>query len=134
MLFLLQHLQHFFVFVPPSIRLDPTQIDPVTGVATTVGSWLVKITASGGPTMVSYSTLIPDAPATCIGRFPNGALPWPATPDATPSTTFACGIARPGLNVAPAMTALLSAVILFLMPLNTARICVYTGDFLGEPG
>ena len=88
-----------------AIRLDPTQIDPVTGVATTVGSWLVKITASDGPTMVSYSTLIPDAPATCIGRFPNSALPWPPTPDATPSTTFACGIARPGLNVAPAVAA-----------------------------
>jgi hypothetical protein len=86
-----------------AIRLDPAQIDPFTGVATTVGSWLVKVSPSDTPTMVSYSSLIPDLPATCIGRFPNGALPWPPTPNAMPTTTFPCGIARTGLNVAPAV-------------------------------
>ena len=85
------------------IRLDPTQIDPLTGVATTVGSWLVKVTPDNSSTMVSYSVLIPDAPATCVGRFSNSQLPWPPAPNATPSFTFPCGITRAGVNVAPAI-------------------------------
>jgi hypothetical protein len=85
-----------------AIRLDPNTIDPFTGVATTVGSWLVKISDEGS-SMVSFTALIPDAPSTCIGRFPNSMLPWPPTPDATPSTMFPCGIPRTGLNVAPAV-------------------------------
>jgi hypothetical protein len=85
------------------IKLDPTQTDPFTGVATTVGSWLVKVTKGNVTSFVSYSTLIPDTPVTCIGRFPNSMLPWPPSPNAVPTTTFPCGIARAGVNVAPAI-------------------------------
>jgi hypothetical protein len=86
-----------------AIKLDPTQIDPFTGVETTVGSWLVKVRPDGTSAMVSFSVLIPDAPTTCVGRFPNSQLPWPPSPTAMPTTTFPCGIARVGLNVAPAI-------------------------------
>ena len=85
------------------IKIDPTQVDPFTGVATTVGSWLVRVDADDNPTMVSYSILIPDAPATCIGRFRNSQLPWPPSPTAMPTTQFPCGLARAGVNVAPAI-------------------------------
>ncbi len=95
-----------FVSGPPSadsngniyynvIRLDVTE--------TTIGSWLVKVAPDNSTSKVSYATLIPDAPATCIGRFPNSALPWPPSPTATPSFMFPCGIARAGVNVAPAI-------------------------------
>jgi hypothetical protein len=87
------------------IQIDPTQIDPVTGVATTIGSWLVKVTAGNVTSMVSYSTLIPDAPATCIGRFSNAQLPWPPSPDTQPTTMFPCGLPRVGVNIAPAVSA-----------------------------
>jgi hypothetical protein len=85
------------------IRIDPAQPDPFTGAATTVGSWLVKVRPDNSTTMVSYSVLIPDAPTTCIGRFPNSALPWPPNPTAMPSTQFPCGMVRAGVNVAPAI-------------------------------
>ena len=85
------------------IRLDPTQPDPFTGASTTVGSWLVKVRPDNSTTMVSFAALIPDAPATCIGRFSNSQLPWPPSPTATPTTTFPCGIVRAGVNVAPAI-------------------------------
>jgi hypothetical protein len=85
------------------IQIDPKQPDPFTGVATTIGSWLVKVTKGNVTSIVSYSTLIPDAPVTCIGRFPNSQLPWPPSPNATPTTMFPCGIARTGVNVAPAV-------------------------------
>jgi hypothetical protein len=77
------------------IQIDSTQ--------TTVGSWLVKVRPDNSTTMVSYSALIPDAPSTCVGRFSNSQLPWPPSPTATPSTQFPCGIARAGVNVAPAI-------------------------------
>jgi len=85
------------------IKLDPTQISPFTGAATTVGSWLVKVQPDDSTSMVSFSTLIPNAPATCIGRFSNSQLPWPPSPTAQPTTMFPCGIARAGVNVAPAI-------------------------------
>lgn len=85
------------------IQIDPTQPDPFTGTATTVGSWLVRVDPDDNPTKVSYSTLIPDAPSTCIGRFPNSQLPWPPSPSAMPTTHFPCGLTRAGVNVAPAI-------------------------------
>ena len=85
------------------IKNDPTQIDPFTGVETTVGSWLVKVRPNNSTSMVSFTTLIPDAPTTCVGRFTNDQLPWPPSPTAMPTTTFACGMARAGVNVAPAI-------------------------------
>src|SRR5262249_38207223 len=65
--------------------------------------WLVEVRPDNSTTMVSYSALIPDAPATCIGRFSNSQLPWPPSPTATPSAQFPCGIVRAGVNVAPAI-------------------------------
>jgi hypothetical protein len=89
------------------IRIDPTQFDPFTGTATTVGSWLVKVRPDNTTSMVSFSALIPDAPPAtgnnCIGRFSNSQLPWPPSPTATPTTMFPCGIVRAGVNVAPAI-------------------------------
>ena len=85
------------------IKLDLANINPFTGGGTAVGSWLVKVTPSNDVSMVSYSVLVPDKPTTCIGRFPNSALPWPPSPDAMPTTMFDCGIARAGINVAPAI-------------------------------
>ena len=89
------------------IRIDPTQPDPFTGAETTVGSWLVKVGPDNTTSLVSLSTLIPDAPPAtgnnCIGRFSNSLLPWPPSPTATPSTMFPCGIVRAGVNVAPAI-------------------------------
>jgi hypothetical protein len=86
-----------------ALRIDPTQTDPFTGTATTVGSWLVQVNPDNSTNMVSFGTLIPDAPATCIGRFSNAVLPWPPSPNAMPTTMFPCGIARAGVNVAPAI-------------------------------
>src|SRR5262249_11883687 len=85
------------------IRIDPTQPDPFTGTSTTVGSWLVKVRPDNSTTMVSYAALVPDAPATCIGRFLNSELPWPPSPTAMPTAQFPCGIVRAGVNVAPAI-------------------------------
>jgi hypothetical protein len=106
------------------IKIDPTNIDPFTGVATSVGSWLVKVTPDDTTSIVSYATLIPDAPNAgdvsnpstwaCVGRFPNSLLPWPpgpvgpdpllpADPNRFPTARLACGIVRAGVNVAPAI-------------------------------
>jgi outer membrane protein assembly factor BamB len=68
-------------------------------------AWLVKITPQGTATRVSYTTLVPGAPAptdVCTGEFPASTLPWPPSPTATaPSIT--CGAQRAGINVAPAV-------------------------------
>lgn len=71
------------------------------------GAWLVKITPNDVTSVVSYSTLVPGAPAanatTCAGRFTGSAsLPWPPSPTAVPPTTL-CGSQRPGVNVAPVL-------------------------------
>lgn len=65
-------------------------------------SWLVRIGANGGVSRVSYTALVPDAPATCFVPFPETSLPWPPSPDATPAQV-PCGIQRVGINVAPAV-------------------------------
>jgi len=71
-----------------------------------INAWLVKITPADTASMVSFSALLPGAPAAggqCPGRF-TGAnpLPWPPTSSAVPATTQ-CGSQRPGVNVAPAI-------------------------------
>jgi hypothetical protein len=87
------------------IGLAPrAQGDPWTANDTT-GAWLVKITPADVATIVSYATLVPNAPAaasvTCPGRFTTSAsLPWPPSPTAIPPAT-SCGSQRPGVNVAP---------------------------------
>src|SRR5215472_3731406 len=50
------------------------------------GAWLVKITPGKSMQTVSYGTLVPGAPTQCDG-------------------TSACGSQRPGINVAPAISA-----------------------------
>jgi hypothetical protein len=76
------------------------------------GAWLVKVTAGDAATMVSYSALIPGAPAggsnTCPGTFFNlndkgASLPWPPSSTAVPPTQI-CGSQRPGVNIAPAVS------------------------------
>jgi hypothetical protein len=77
------------------------------------GAWLVKVTPSDTTTMVSYATLIPGAPQgssnNCPGTFFNlndggASLPWPPSPSAVPPTQT-CGSQRPGVNIAPAVSA-----------------------------
>jgi hypothetical protein len=84
-----------------AIKLDPN--DPWG--TDVVDAWLVKIAKNGHISKVSFSTLIPGAPAAtdqCSVQFPASQLPWPPSPDAVPPTTD-CGSQRPGINVAPAV-------------------------------
>ena len=70
-----------------------------------IDSWLVKVTSAGTITKVSYSTLVPDAPAAdalCERTFANADLPWPPSPTAVPPTTR-CGPVRAALNIGPAI-------------------------------
>jgi hypothetical protein len=74
-----------------------------------VSAWLVKVTAAGVSSTVSYATLVTGAPAgnatNCPGRFGSAdPLPWPPSPGAVPATR-PCGSQRPGVNVAPAIAA-----------------------------
>lgn len=87
--------------------VDPATADPWFG-ADVAGAWLVKVTASGTASVVTYASLVPGAPTasatTCPGRFSSEALPWPPTPTAVPATQL-CGSQRPGVNVGPAIAA-----------------------------
>lgn len=74
-------------------------------------AWLVKITASDTASIVTYATLIPNAPAgsatTCPSTFfalndGGASLPWPPSVNAVAPTQW-CGSQRPGLNIAPAV-------------------------------
>jgi hypothetical protein len=75
-----------------------------------VAAWLVKVTSGDTATVVTYATLIPNAPpatGNCPGTFYPGiydtsALPWPPSPTAMP-TPVLCGSQRPGVNLAPAI-------------------------------
>lgn len=77
------------------------------------GAWLMKVDATDAASMVSYATLVPNAPpatsSLCPGTFfnlgDNGAsLPWPPSSTATAPTEL-CGSQRPGINIAPAVGA-----------------------------
>ena len=79
-----------------------------------VGAWLVKIAPDDTSTFATFASLNPDAPPgtslTCPGTFgnltPQPALPWPPSPTAVaPFYPTACGSQRPGINVAPAVSA-----------------------------
>jgi uncharacterized protein (TIGR03437 family) len=69
-------------------------------------SWLVKVTAGGVVTMVTYQTLTSSqAPASgsqCVTSFDSSQLPWPPSTTAAPQTST-CGSQRAGLNVSPAV-------------------------------
>ena len=98
------------------MQLDGSAKDPWADGVDVPNSWLVKITASGVPTAVPWSSLvtgvdtegnaIPAATAQCPWRYPNSALPWPVLkPDGTPAApdTVTCGSQRPPVNTAPAI-------------------------------
>src|SRR5262249_8847329 len=73
-------------------------------------SWLVKVTTSGTVTKVRYVDLMAPAnpPATgCVGAFSADGfdLPWPPVPPGILPSSGDCGPQRPGLNIAPAITA-----------------------------
>lgn len=70
-----------------------------------VGAWLVRIGTDDSSAIVSFASLIPDAPepgAPCLTSFDNTQLPWPPSPSAVPPAA-PCGSQRPGINVAPAV-------------------------------
>jgi hypothetical protein len=78
------------------------------------GAWLVKITPDDTPSSATFASLVPGAPdgtsVTCPGTFYNAspvpAFPWPPTPTSVaPVDPNPCGSQRPGLNVAPAVSA-----------------------------
>jgi len=68
-----------------------------------VNAWLVKVTPSGTTSTVTYTSLLPTAPTTCLGVFSQSQLPWPPSANAVPPN-IPCGSQRPGLNVAPAIS------------------------------
>ena len=82
-----------------------------------LGAWLVKVDSNDNATVVSFATLVPNAPAaaatTCPGTFNNlndggASLPWPpanyvGTNQVAPLSPSPCGSQRPGINVAPAI-------------------------------
>lgn len=87
---------------------DPYALGPVgngNGAPDVPGAWLVKVSAEDDSSaMVSYKTLIPDAPTTCKAAFSTRTLPWPPSPDATPRSV-PCYSQRPGINITPAIAA-----------------------------
>jgi hypothetical protein len=104
-----KHLLHVIELADPSLG-DPWFQNDVQG------AWLVRVTPSDVPSIVSYATLLPDAPEgfaqSCPGTFydldpgDGSTLPWPpvgyvGTNQVPPPTI--CGSQRPPLNVAPAV-------------------------------
>jgi hypothetical protein len=69
-----------------------------------VNSWIVKVATDNSTTTVTYTSLLPNAPTTCLGTFSTTQLPWPPSPTAVPPN-IPCGSQRPALNVAPAISA-----------------------------
>jgi len=69
-----------------------------------VNAWLVKIAPNDTAHIAKYSSLLPDAPTSCLSVFSQSKLPWPPSPTAVPPS-ITCGGQRPPLNVAPAISA-----------------------------
>ena len=69
-----------------------------------VNSWIVKVAADGSTSTATYTSLLPNAPTECVGVFSRSSLPWPPSADAVPGN-LECGSQRPGLNIAPAISA-----------------------------
>jgi hypothetical protein len=68
-----------------------------------VDAWLVKVTPGGSTSAVTYTSLLPGAPTTCLGVFSQNQLPWPPSANSVPPN-ISCGSQRPGLNVAPVIS------------------------------
>lgn len=69
-----------------------------------VNSWIVKVGNNGSITTATYTSLLPNAPTSCLDTFSASQLPWPPSADAIPPSS-PCGSQRPGLNVTPAVSA-----------------------------
>lgn len=76
-----------------------------------VNAWLVKVRRDDSSSIVTYQTLVPNAPPGTSFNCPStffatffdpSTLPWPPSPTATPITTL-CGSQRPPVNLAPAV-------------------------------
>lgn len=70
-----------------------------------LGAWLVKISPEGQASRVSYTTLVPSAPAasaSCTNAFPSSPSPLPPSPTAV-APSIACGSQRAGVSIAPAV-------------------------------
>lgn len=88
---------------------DPSVADPWYG-QDVMGAWLVKVTSVDAPTIATYASLVPTAPAgtssICPGTFfdvsPQPPFPWPPTPTSAAPMVL-CGSQRPGVNVSPAI-------------------------------
>lgn len=69
-----------------------------------VNSWLVQVLASGTINIVSYPSLLPNAPQQCLATFGKQPYPWPPSAAAQPPST-PCGSQRAPLNVTSAISA-----------------------------
>ncbi|HVI07809.1 MAG TPA: Ig-like domain-containing protein [Candidatus Binatia bacterium] len=68
-----------------------------------VNAWIVKVGTDGTVATAAYTSLLPNAPATCLSTFALSQLPWPPSATAVPPSV-PCGHQRPGLNVAPVIS------------------------------
>jgi len=73
-----------------------------------VNAWLVKVRHDDSFAIVTYKTLVPNAPpatsTNCPATFFDPTtLPWPPSPSAKPPFTVLCGSQRPPVNLAPAV-------------------------------
>jgi len=68
-----------------------------------INSWLIKVAAAGGTSMVTYASLLPNAPIECLSNFVGQPFPWPPSANAQPPN-IGCGSQRSPLNVAPAIS------------------------------
>ncbi len=66
-------------------------------------SWLVKIAPDSSTTTALYSTYLPAVSLNCFATFTGSPYPWPPTPTSVPHKML-CGVQRPALNVAPAIS------------------------------
>jgi Big-like domain-containing protein len=69
-----------------------------------LNSWLVKVGADDSSAVVTYASLLPNAPTQCLGTFAGVPLPWPPSANAVPPNVN-CGSQRAALNLAPAISA-----------------------------
>jgi hypothetical protein len=107
-----------------------------------VNSWIVEVQPGGQVLTSTYTSLLPDAPTMCTGEFSQSQLPWPPQANAHPGQ-IKCGNQRPGLNVAPAISADGTTLytisrghfdgrIAYLLALNTADLSLqWAASFVG---
>ena len=69
-----------------------------------VNAWLVAVAPDDSTRIVTYSSLLPGAPAECLNNFAGQPYPWPPAKGAQPGN-IKCGSQRSALNLAPAVSA-----------------------------